>query len=274
MIVVQAVRTALFYLLFLGQTVILALIVGTIAIIARRRTETGWAIGAYWGRSNLFLLRWIVGIRTEVTGAENIPPGPSIFASKHMSDWDIFALLPFSGRPAFMAKKELMDIPFFGWAARSIDTITVDRKRGAEGIPVMMEEARAALNRGCRIIIFPEGTRKPPLADPDYRQGIVRMYSELKVPVVPIALDSGLYWARNSLIMWPGTARAHILPAIPPGLDSAAFRMRLLEAIEGETTRMILAAVEEGISRPLSERFAAALAAADQAAGVSPGRTH
>jgi 1-acyl-sn-glycerol-3-phosphate acyltransferase len=265
--VIQALRTALFYLLFLGQTVILALIVGTVSIAWRRRTRFGWQIASYWARANLWLLRWVVGIRTEVTGAENIPAGPSIIASKHMSDWDIFAILPYTdGRPAFLAKKELMDIPFFGWAARTFDTITVDRRRGAEGIPAMMAEARSALDRGCRIIIFPEGTRRAPLADPDYRQGIVRMYLKLDVPVVPVALDSGLYWGRNSLVMWPGTARARFLPPIPPGLSETEFRERLFGSIERESTQMVLDAFGRGIARPVDSRLAAKLAAAKQAA--------
>lgn len=247
----QALRSALFYLLFLGQTVVLAIILGTVAIILRRRTEFGWHLGQYWGNANLWLLRWIVGIRTEVLGAENMPAGPCIIASKHQSDWDVFAILPQTTRPAFIAKKELMRIPFFGWAASSIDTIEIDRSLGAEAIPAMIESARAALARGCQIIIFPEGTRKAPLAPPDYRQGIVRLYEALGAPVVPVALNSGLCWGRNSLILWPGTATAKILPPIPPGLDPEAFRARLVETIESETEALILAALRGGLRRPV-----------------------
>ena len=261
MAAVQAVRTALFYLLFLGQTVVLAIIVGIIGIIWRRRTAVGWALALYWRNSNVAMLRWIVGIKTEVEGAETLPPGPFIFASKHQSDWDIFALLPFTDdRPSFIAKRELIDIPFFGWAAQSIDTISIDRKLGAQAIPRMLEDARAALGRGCRIIIFPEGTRKAPLADPDYRQGINRMYETLGVPVVPVALNSGLYWGRNSLVMWPGTARARILPAIEPGLSREAFAARLRDTIETGTTRLIGEAMSAGIARPLSAEFRRRLA--------------
>jgi 1-acyl-sn-glycerol-3-phosphate acyltransferase len=252
--VVQAIRSLLFYALFLGQTVVLAIIVGTLGI-TRGKTKTGWAIAQYWGESNKFLLRWVVGIRSEVTGTENIPEGPCIFAAKHMSDWDIFALLPPSGRPAFIAKKELMDIPFFGWAARTFDTIRIDRSLGAGGIPMMLDDARGALDRGCRIIIFPEGTRKKPLDPPDYRQGVVHMYEGLNVPVVPVAIDSGLYWQRNSLVLWPGTARARFLPPIMPGLSPTDFRERLIAAIEGETNRMILEAVERGVTRPIPDEM-------------------
>src|SRR5690606_2847405 len=143
------------------------------------------------------LLRWIIGLRTEVTGVENIPPGPCILAAKHMSDWDIFAILPHTGRPAFIAKKELMDIPFFGWAARAFDTIRIHRKLGRDAVPAMLEYARGALAIGCRIVTCPQGTRWAPLAPFDYRYGIVRKYEALDAPVVPVALDSGLYGPRR-----------------------------------------------------------------------------
>lgn len=252
MTIIQALRSALFYLLFLGQTVVLAIIIGTIGIL-RGRTRLTWALAQHWGNSNLWFLRWVVGIRTDVSGAENIPPGPCILAAKHMSDWDIFAILPHTaGKPAFIAKKQLMDIPFFGWAARSFDTIRIDRSLGGEAIPLMMADARAAIAKGCRLVIFPEGTRKTPLAPHDYRYGIVRMYLELGVPVVPVALNSGLYWSRNSLILWPGTAKARFLPAIPPGLSAEEFRTRLVTAIEGGTNRLILDDYRAGLSRPLT----------------------
>ena len=253
--ILQAIRSALFYLLFLGQTVILAIIVGGHAAIVRRRTAFGWAISQYWGNANLFLLRWLTSIRSDVGGIENIPDGPCILASKHMSDWDIFAILPHSKRPAFVAKKELMDIPFFGWAAQTFDTIRIDRSRGREAIPLMLEDARGALSRGCRIIIFPEGTRKAPLAKPDYRYGIVKMYEALGVPVVPVALNSGLFWGRKSLILWPGTATARFLPAIAPGLSGDAFHARLVADTEASTNALILEAYEAGLSRPISPEF-------------------
>ena len=246
----QAIRSLLFYAFFYLQTVPLAIIVGLSAVL-RGRTKFGWAIALYWIHSNLFALRWLAGIKTDVTGEENIPAGPCIIASKHMSDWDIFALLPGAERPAFIAKKELMDIPFFGKAAMAFDTIRVDRSRGGDAIPMMLEDARRAVAGGARIIIFPEGTRKAPLEPHDYRYGVVRLYEALNVPVVPVALNSGLFWGRNSLLLWRGTARARFLPAIPPGLPTEEFRARLISAIEGETNRLILSAYEEGLNRPI-----------------------
>ena len=267
--IVQALRSGLFHVLFFGQTVVLAIIVGLVSILWRRRTSFGWAIASYWGQSNLFLLRWVAGIRTEVRGLENLPDGPCIIAAKHMSNWDIFAILPHALRPAFVAKKELMDIPFFGWAARTFDTIRIDRSRGSDAIPMMLADARAALERGCRIIIFPEGTRTAPLAPYGYRQGVARMYEALGVPVVPVGLNSGLFWGRKSLVLWPGTATIAFCEPIHPGLSTEAFRAALASEIESSSNALILEAYERGLSRPIGGELRQRLEALK--AGEPPG---
>lgn len=267
--IVQAIRSTLFYFVFFVHTTVLAIIVGLMSRLTPNRIDAGWAIVQYWNNSNLFFLRWIVGIRTEVTGQENIPEGGCIIAAKHQSDWDIFAILPYSGKPAFIAKKELLDIPLFGWAARWMHTISVDRKRGKEAMPAMLEEARDAVARGCRVIIFPEGTRRAPLDDPAYRGGVIRMYGALDVPVVPVALTSGLYWSRNSPVLWPGTARAKFLPAIEPGLDGETFSARLIAAIETETNRMTLEDARKGLARPISPRLRTRIAELEADIGPS-----
>jgi 1-acyl-sn-glycerol-3-phosphate acyltransferase len=252
-LIVQTIRSLLFYGIYLTQTVIVAIIVGTVAMFVPRRTRFSWALIEYWCASNSFLMRWIAGVRTEVNGAENIPPGGCIIASKHQSDWDIFAIFPHTERPAYIVKKELMDIPFFGHAARALECIAVDRKKGGDAMPALMADAKGAISRGCRIVIFPEGTRKAPLADPDYRFGVARMYAALNVPVVPVALNSGLYWGRNSLILWPGTAKAEFLPPILPGLTPEEFLNQLRDAIETRSNALIAEAIDAGISAPVSE---------------------
>jgi len=264
MAIVQAVRTALFYFVFIGQTVIVAVTIGIIALISGR-TPVSWAMAKYWCRSNLAFLRVLTGVKTKVSGQENIPEGGCIIAAKHQSDWDVFSLFPYTGRPAYIVKKELMRIPFFGWAARSLDCIEVDRRKGAEAIPLMMAQAHAAIERGCRIVIFPEGTRKAPMAPADYRQGIVRLYLELNVPVVPVALNSGLFWGRNSLVIWPGTAEAKFLPAIEAGLSADVFQERLKKAIESESDALMLKAEAEGLSRPMTPELRASFDALKQA---------
>lgn len=250
---VQALRSLVFYVLFYVQTTVLAIVLGTLAIIVRKPFALGLWIVNYWCNSNLLMLRVIAGIRSEVTGLENLPEGGCIIASKHQSDWDVFAILPPSQRPAFIAKKELMNIPFLGWAARTFETITIDRSLGGRAIPQMVEDARSAADRGCRIIIFPEGTRRPPLAESAYKVGASRIYAALDVPVVPVALNSGLFWGRRQPVLWPGRARAHFLPPIPPGLPAVEMQRRLIEAIETETDRLVVEAWREGITRPLGE---------------------
>jgi 1-acyl-sn-glycerol-3-phosphate acyltransferase len=125
----------------------------------------------------------------------------------------------------------------------------------------MLKEARGALDRGCRIVIYPEGTRRLPLAPPDYRRGIVEKYTNHDPVVVPVALDSGLYWPRNSAILWPGIARAKFLPPIMPGLSAAEFKETLVSRIEDETNRMILETIEKGVSRPIPDEIRAKLQA-------------
>ena len=269
MAVVQAVRTALFYFVFIGQTVIIAFVVGSIALVSGR-TPFSWALARFWCHSNLVYLRVIAGVKTKVSGGENIPEGGCIIAAKHQSDWDVFAIFPYTGRPAYIVKKELMRIPFFGWAARSLDCIEVDRKKGAEAIPAMMAQAHAAIDRGCRIVIFPEGTRRAPLAPAEYRQGIVRLYQELNVPVVPVALNSGLFWGRNSLVIWPGTAEAKFLPAIEAGLPADIFQERLKKAIESESDSLILGAADRGLSRPVGPELSGRIDALRQASASAP----
>lgn len=267
--VFQAIRSAVFYAVFFLHTIPLAIVIGLMAKLTPNLKPVGWALGQYWNSANLFFLRWLVGIRTRVTGAENIPEGGAIIGAKHQSDWDIFAILPHVGHPAFIAKKELLDIPLFGWAAQWIDTIPVDRKRGKDALPLMMAHAKGALERGCRVIIFPEGTRRAPLDEPAYRGGIVKMYLTLGVPVVPVALTSGLYWGRNSPILWPGTARAKFLEPIMPGLSGDEFMRTLIARIETETNAMVLEDARKGLARPISPRLRRRLDELEAEAGQS-----
>lgn len=248
-----------FYVLFFGHTAFLAILVSIVSLFTKKPSPVNWAIAKFWASSILFLLRWVVGIRSEISGMENIPEGGCIIAAKHQSDWDIFAIFPNTEHPAFIVKKELMDIPFFGWAAGSLEGITIDRKKGRNAIPDMNASAKSAVAKGCRIIIFPEGTRKPALAEPNYRIGAAKLYEKLQVPVVPVALNSGLFWSRNALILWPGLAKAEFLPAIPPGLSIAEMQARMTADIEAASNRLILEAAAEGLTRPIDAEFRARL---------------
>ncbi len=252
----QAIRSIIFYILFILNTTIAAIFLGTISLFKKRGWYNfGWQVAKYWGYSTLFLLRHIVGIKTQIIGQENIPKGGCIIGSKHQSDWDIFAIFPIITHPSFIAKKQLLSIPFFGWAARDFDTISIDRSKGSAAIPEMNKQAKIAVNKGNRIVIFPEGTRKAPLAETNYRYGIAKLYEQLDVPVVPVALNSGLFWGRNALVLWPGTATLKFLPPIKAGLKPEEMFELLQEEIEKNSNELILQAVKQGLSRPITPEF-------------------
>jgi 1-acyl-sn-glycerol-3-phosphate acyltransferase len=117
--------------------------------------------------------------------------------------------------------------------------IPVDRSAGLSALTKMTARARHELERGCQLVIFPEGTRRPPGAEPIYKPGIAFLYSQTGVPCVPMALNSGLFWPRRSLRRRPGTILVEVLPPIPPGLDRKVFFARLQSVLEEATAKLI-----------------------------------
>jgi len=197
------------------------------------------AVARFWARTNLWLLRTICGIRVEFRGVEKIPPGPLLVSSKHQSLWETFALLLILPDPAYIMKRELMWIPFFGWYTWKAGMIPVDRSRGSQALAEMNACARREAQRNRQIIIFPEGTRRPPGAEPKYKYGVVHLYAEMGVPCLPIALNSGLFWPRRSIRRYPGTIRVEVLDPIPPGLGKDEFFERLEGEVEAATARLV-----------------------------------
>jgi 1-acyl-sn-glycerol-3-phosphate acyltransferase len=193
----------------------------------------------FWGRTNNWLLRVVCGIKVEYRGLEKIPDGALLVASKHQSVWETFALLWLFSDPAFILKRELQWIPFFGWYCWKAGMIPVDRGRRGQALAEMTERARLELGHGRQIVIFPEGTRRAPGAEPSYKFGIAHLYSETGIACLPIALNSGLFWPRRSFMRYPGTIVAEILDPIPPGLGKSEFAVRLQQEIEAATARLI-----------------------------------
>ncbi len=206
-----------------------------------------WGVVAFaqsWGRTNLWLLRTICGIDVEWIGLEKIPPGPLIVAAKHQSTWETFALLTILDDPTFIIKRELMWIPWFGWYTWKARMIAVDRGARTQALVGMTERARAELSRNRRqLIIFPEGTRRAPGAEPAYKFGVAHLYGEIGVPCLPVALNSGLVWRRRSFLRHSGTVRVEILDPIAPGLSRTEFFERLKNDIEKATARLIAAGI-------------------------------
>jgi 1-acyl-sn-glycerol-3-phosphate acyltransferase len=230
------IRSIVFNILFY-VTLVIWLIVALPTFFMPYRAIV-WVAKA-WGRSNLFLLRVVCGLDADFRGLEKIPAGPLIIAAKHQSAWETFALLWMFDNPTYIMKRELQWIPLFGWLAMKGRMIPVDRGAGSSGLIAMAERARKELADNRQIIIFPEGTRRPAGGEPRYKYGIVRLYAEGGVPVLPIALNSGLFWRRRSILRPPGTIVVQVLDPIPPGLEDEAFMARLQDDIETATAGLI-----------------------------------
>jgi 1-acyl-sn-glycerol-3-phosphate acyltransferase len=192
-----------------------------------------------WARVSLVLLRVIVGTKVEYRGLHRIPAGGLLVASKHQSFADIHALLPRLSDPTFILKRELTWIPIWGWFTIKAGMIPVDRSRGSSALADMNKRARDEVARGRQILIYPEGTRRAPGAEPSYRQGVAHLYRSLGVPCLPVALNSGLFWPRRRFVLRPGTIIVEFLDPIPPGLDRDGFMADLEGRIEAASTRLI-----------------------------------
>jgi 1-acyl-sn-glycerol-3-phosphate acyltransferase len=181
----------------------------------------------------------------EIRGAGNIPAGACLIASKHQSAWETFALFPPFAFPTIILKRELTWIPWFGWGLIKGGMIALDREAGKEALANLIAKTRAALAQGRQVIVFPEGTRRPVGAEPDYKLGVVQLYANCGVPCVPVALNSGVFWPRRKFLRYPGTVVIEIMPPIPAGLPRAAFFRRLQEDIETATKRIVAEGIRE-----------------------------
>ena len=249
--VVTLVRSGVFAIAFYVVTAVF-LVLGSPLLLAPR----SWAMAGLRAHAwtCLWLLRRLAGIRFEVRGRDKLPPGPCLIACKHQSAWDTFALVPLFRDPAIVLKAELGLIPLYGWFCRKFEHILIRRDRAAAALKALVADARARAGQGREVLIFPEGTRRPPGAPPDYKPGVVALYEGLGLPCVPVALNSGLYWPRRSLIRHPGTIIVEILEPLPPGLPRRQFRAELEQSIEAASNRLVAEAASQG--QPLAKATA------------------
>jgi len=220
---------------YLGTTAIA--LVGLPLLLAPRRWVVGWA--RLWIAFVLWWLRVTVGLTHRVVGRENLPAGPAILASKHQSSWETLSFTLLFDDIAIVLKRELLFIPVVGWAMARAGNVAVTRGDGAAALRGLVKQAKAAVAEGRSIVIFPEGTRVTPGDSRPYQVGTAALYRQLGVPVVPIALNSGLFWGRRKWIKRPGVLTLEILPPIQPGLPRDAFMKTLQESIEGATARLV-----------------------------------
>ena len=225
---------------YAGTTIIA--IVGSPILLMPRRFVVAWSL--FWIDFCLWWLRITCRLTHRVGGLENMPAGPVIFACKHQSSWETLAFSRLFPGAATVMKRELVLIPVVGWAMARVGNIAVERGDGSKALRGLVKQARATLAEGRSILIFPEGTRVAVGDERPYQVGTAALYRQLGVPVVPVALNSGLFWGRRKFIKRPGVIDVEILPAIAPGLSRDVFMTTLRERIEGATNRLVAAARE------------------------------
>jgi len=234
------VRSALYNLAFYVVMAVVFIVVTPVYFFLPQRANM--AVVSWLARVELWLLRVIVGTKVEFRGLEHLPDGPFILASKHQSLWETFAFLKPIPNPAVVIKRQLLYVPIWGWWAWKADMIYVTRGGGASALREITDGAQRLTALGRPLVIFPEGTRRAPGAPPDYKQGIALLYARLGLPVVPAALNSGLYWPRRRFMRFPGTIVVEFLPPIQPGLTPRSFLNELTGRIETACDRLLLEA--------------------------------
>lgn len=225
---------SLVYLLFLSASVIVfALPIGTLGWLLPFAWVAG--LGQVWGRINLAALERICRLRYRIKGWENLPAENCIVLSKHQSTWETIALrglLPANN--TWVVKRELLWVPFFGWALAAYRPIAIDRRAGRKAMRQLLKEGRYWLERGRWIIIFPEGTRVAPGERKRYGHGGALLAEKTGYPVIPIAHNAGVFWRRRDINKYPGTIDVVVgQPIVTRGLSAAEINRRVADWIEG-----------------------------------------
>lgn len=214
-------RNILFAIVFYSISVPIVLC-APIAALFGTRILRSYCMG--WTGFGVWCARHILRIKFQVEG--EMAAGPALYAAKHESMFETLALTNYLGTPAVVMKQELGDLPGWGWAARKYGAVIVNREASAKALRRMMHEAQGAMAEGRSILIFPEGTRVDPGEMPELRSGFPGLYRVLKLPLIPVALDSGRVWPRKGLKR-SGVVTFRFLPPILPGLSR--------EEVEAET---------------------------------------
>jgi len=232
------IYNVLFYVFLIGWLIV------AIPTVAMPRTAI-LTIAKLWSRQSSWLLRIVCNVKVEYRGLDKIPKGPLLVASKHQSMWETFALLQVLDQPLYILKRELTRIPFFGWYLIKAGMISVDRRAGGRALLKMVRQASEEVRNGRQLIIFPEGTRRPVGAPPDYKPGVAQLYASCREKCLPVALNSGLFWPRRTFMRYPGTLVVEFLDPVPPGLPRDEFLTRIATTIEEATARLVETARQE-----------------------------
>jgi 1-acyl-sn-glycerol-3-phosphate acyltransferase len=218
-------RSLLFAAIFYPATllwVLGGLAASLIGSAPARRVVLNWTGLFHW------LAKHLIGVRVRLEGA--VPPGSYLVAVKHQSMFETLEMVRLTRMPIIVLKRELSDIPLFGWMTRRYGVIPVDRAAGAKAVRELVVQGKAAASTGRPILIFPEGTRVPVGEAPPLQAGFAALYRALGMPVVPVAVDSGRLWGRG-LVKQPGVVTFRVAQPIPPGLGRDEIETRVHAAI-------------------------------------------
>lgn len=236
----KAIRSILFNILFFSGSFVLSIaLLWTLLLPEKHCTKI---VSAVYGGYITFIERYVLGLKLEIRGMENLPAtGPFIIAAKHQSAFETLKLpyMKSLGYPVIILKKELTLIPIYGWYFSGMGQIAIDRGSGVEALNSIVKGCKRALASGRSVIIFPQGTRVAVGDMKPYKSGIAKVYRDVQVPVVPMALNSGLFWGRNAFFKKSGTVIFEFLPAIPAGLPPLQMMERLEKVIEEATERLV-----------------------------------
>lgn len=231
-------RSVIFNIVFLVVTALQLVFWLPVYFFLKR--EDGWKVVKTWAWISLWLQHFLIGTRYEFRGVENIPKtGGFILASKHQSSWETYTMVPFLSDPSYILKRELMYVPIFGWFAWKMKVISVNRGKKSEALKDMTATAKQQYEDGRQIVIYPEGTRKFVTDEPNYKYGITHIYANANARVLPVALNSGLFWPRRGWMLYKGTCVLEFLPIIEPGLEPKDFAKKLETVIEDKTNALI-----------------------------------
>jgi len=230
-----AVRSLLFNIAFFSFSTVNTLVMLLTLPFPRSWTVAGLrriATATFW------FLKHIIGLTYEVRGIEHLPEGAAVLASKHQSAWDTGFFFHIAGDPAYVLKKELLSVPLFGWYLSRVGMIAVDRDAGASAMKKMIKDAKAVAAEGRKVVIFPEGTRSKPGEHTTYHPGIAAIDRAVEAPVIPVALNSGMFWERRGFIKHSGKIIVEFLPPLPKGLKAREHMEQLEKAIEEASNRL------------------------------------
>lgn len=224
------IRSVIFWIFFYLSTIILVSLYFSVALFIKRKSLAD-DCAKLWSRAIMWSLRSIHGINYKIIGRDKLPQNPCIIACQHQSAWETIVFHLLCRHPAYIYKKELLKVPFYGWFVKRMTGVNVNRQGGASALKDLIKQTKNILQKGHNIVIFPQGTRVPAGASREqypYQVGIAALYLACNVPVVPVALNSGSLWGKSMLIKKSGTITMEFLEPIQPGLKKDEF-MKILE---------------------------------------------